>query len=48
MVGDTMEKSCTCCICESKCEMTEVKQLKRKGKIKSICKECVTAIKGII
>lgn len=43
-----MEKSCTCCICESKCEMTKVKQFKRKGKIKNICNECVTAIKGII
>lgn len=43
-----MEKSCTCCICESECKMNQVKQFKRKGKIKKICTECVTAIKGMI
>ena len=48
MVDDIMVKSCTCCVCESECEMKQVKQFKRKGKIKNICKECVTAIKGLV
>lgn len=48
MIGDFMEKSCTCCICEYECDIKQVKQFKRKGKIKNICDECVTAIKGII
>ncbi len=48
MLGDIMEKSYICCICESECEREQLKQFKRKGKIKKICDECVTAIKGMI
>jgi hypothetical protein len=43
-----MEKSFNCCVCGTICELKNLKQFQKKGKIKNICKECVTAIKGLV
>jgi hypothetical protein len=36
---------CTVCACDI--EEEKLKQVKVKGKIKKICEQCVTAIKGL-
>jgi len=43
-----MTKSCKCIICGTDCEKEEIKNIKVKGNVKDICKECIAAIKGLI
>ena len=43
-----MEESCTCIICESAFDELDVKHIEIKSKVKDICKECVTSIKGLL
>jgi hypothetical protein len=36
-----------CAICACEAEEEEMHQVKVKGKVKKICEQCVTAIKGL-
>jgi len=37
-----------CCVCGEEHGLDEIHHIETKGKEKKICKECATAIKGII
>ena len=37
-----------CVVCACEVEEEKIKHVKVKGKVKKICKECVTAIKGLV
>jgi hypothetical protein len=43
-----MNETCNCCVCENKFNDREVKHIEIKGKVKDICDECLTSIKGLI
>ena len=47
-VGEKMEETCVCCICESKIKKESIKHIKIKGNVKDICKECTDSIKGLV
>jgi hypothetical protein len=43
-----MNETYTCCICESKVDEKDIRHIEVKDKVKDICKECITAIKGLM
>jgi hypothetical protein len=43
-----IKESCTCSVCEGTFSKKDVKQVNIKGKIKDVCKECLTAIHGLM
>lgn len=43
-----MDETYTCCICESEINEKDIKHIKIKGDAEDICKECITAIKGLV
>jgi len=42
-----MEETNTCCICGEKHPVEEIHHVDINGSSKNICKECVTAVKGL-
>ena len=38
----------TCCVCGEEHGLDDIEHIEIKGKKRKICKECATAIKGII
>jgi hypothetical protein len=42
------KKMATCTICECDVPNEKIKHISIKGKVKKICEDCVTAVKGII
>jgi hypothetical protein len=43
-----MTENCVCCVCDMEFHEKDVKHIEIKGKVKDICKECVTSIKGLL
>jgi len=42
-----MEETMTCCLCEEEQPSQNIHHVEINGSAKPICKECVTAIKGL-
>ena len=48
MFGDKLVEISKCCMCERNFDKEDLKHIEIKGKVKDICNECITSIKGLI
>lgn len=47
MKKKTEEECYVCCVCGTECSENKIRHINIRGKIRKICKECATAIKGL-
>ena len=46
--SNTADNSYICCVCGEEHGFEDIHEIKIKGKIKSICKECADAVHGLV